>query len=233
MKYLMCNLKSNKTLKEILEYKKDLRNLNKKNVEFILFPTSIFLSFFYDATYKIGSQNISTYQRGSITGEVLPSQLKSLKVNYVLINHVEAKETVEDVIAKIKNATKSQLKVVLCIGEEKRKTVEETLVELHKKLKSVLMKLTPRERENLLIAYEPSWLINTKEIIDANILAMIVKVLKNELKKEYNLDLPILYGGGITPENIEKLTKVENLNGYLLGNSANKPENILEIMKKI
>ena len=134
---------------------------------------------------------------------------------------------------KIKNETKSQLKVVLCIGEEKRKTVEETLVELHKKLKSVLMKLTPRERENLLIAYEPSWLINTKEIIDANILAMIVKVLKNELKKEYNLDLPILYGGGITPENIEKLTKVENLNGYLLGNSANKPENILEIMKKI
>ena len=54
----MCNLKSNKDLKEILEYKKKMQRIEKKGIEFVLFPSDIYLGFFYDALSKIGCQNL-------------------------------------------------------------------------------------------------------------------------------------------------------------------------------
>ena len=102
LKYLISNLKSNKNLPEIIEYKKKIEKISLQNKIFILFPPSIYLPFFYDAKYDIGSQNISIYESGSHTGEILASQLASLHVSYTLINHCEVKETIESCILKIK-----------------------------------------------------------------------------------------------------------------------------------
>lgn len=233
LKYLMCNLKSNKTLKEILAYKHSLQQLKREDIEFVLFPTSLYLSFFYDVPYKIGSQNISVYKEGSYTGEVLARQLKSLKVSYVFINHFEANEKQKEVIEKIKRATEEHIKVVLCIGEKEKQTMDETIVELKKELKKILSKLTKEELNNILFAYEPFWMINTTNIIKPEVISNIVKNLKKELEKAYQI-LPIfLYGGGINNTNIQDLVKIENIDGYLLGNCANNPDNVLNILNKI
>lgn len=229
----MCNLKSNKTLKEILEYKKILKNLKQEDIEFVLFPSSLYLSFFYDAPYKIGSQNLSVYQSGSITGEILSNQLKSLKVSYVLINHLDASEQIKDVITKIKNATKDKLKVVLCIGEKERQTLEKASLEIIEEIHAIFSKLTKEEKENILLAYEPSWAINSGNIKNPEIIVSMVKKIKKEMKKTYELTTPVLYGGGISNKNIGELSKIDILDGYLLGNCANNPENILKIIDKI
>lgn len=229
----MCNLKSNKTLKEILEYKKALQNLKFEDIEFVLFPSTLYLSFFYGASYKIGSQNISRYNHGSITGEILASQLKSLMVKYVLINHVEAKENICDIPLKIKNATKNGLKVVLCIGEKNHQTMDETFSELKSFLKEIITALTKKECENLILAYEPAWTIKKDNTCRSEVINSIAGKLKKHLKKEYSLELSILYGGGISVKNFSKLAKLDNIDGYLLGNSANNPENILKILEKI
>lgn len=230
LKYLMCNLKSNKTLKEILAYKKELANLKKENLELVLFPTSIYLPFFYDAPYKIGSQNISTYESGSHTGEVLASQLKSIKVSYVLVNHFEMKEKFDNIISKIKNATKENIRVVLCVGEKNRQTMDETIVEVKKEIKKIFTKLTPKERENIILAYEPCWAINEKYDINTKVIDNIVEKLKQEVNKSYHVTLPILYGGGITTNNIKELAKLDNIDGYLLGNCAINPKNICKVL---
>ena len=229
----MCNLKSNKTLKEILEYKKILKNLKQEDLEFVLFPSSLYLSFFYDAPYKIGSQNLSVYQSGSITGEILSNQLKSLKVSYVLINHLDASEQIKDVITKIKNATKDKLKVVLCIGEKERQTLEKASLEIIEEIHAIFSKLTKEEKENILLAYEPSWAINSGNIKNPEIIVSMVKKIKKEMKKTYELATPVLYGGGINIKNIGEVSKIDILDGYLLGNCANNPENILKIIDKI
>ncbi len=229
----MCNLKSNKTLKEILEYKKGLQKIGFNQVHFVLFPSNLYLSFFYDAPYQLGSQNVSIYEKESVTGEVLASQLKSMKVEFVLLNHVEANETIRDVILKIKNATKVGLKVVLCMGERKHQTMEETLEELKTFLKEVLNALTRLEQENLLLAYEPVWAINSGNIREPNVLNSLVKNVKIFLQKEYDLKPIVLYGGGINVKNFSKLTKLDNIDGYLLGNCANNPENISKILENI
>lgn len=228
----MCNLKSNKTLKEILEYKKELANINLENTELVLFPSSIYLSFFYNVSYKLGSQNLSIFSSGSHTGEILASQLKSMRVTYSLINHAETKETLENNIKKIQNATKEKIKVVLCFGEKEHKTMEETIIEMRRELIKILSFLSKDEMENILFAYEPSWIINGKDIISTDVLETIIKNLKKEIETRYHFVPKFLYGGGITVKNIAKLTKIDILDGVLLGNCANNPENICKVLNK-
>lgn len=229
----MCNLKSNKNLQEILEYKKKVGNINFKNIEFVLFPTSIYLSFFYDTSYKIGSQNISKYQTGSYTGEILASQLKSLKVSYVLINHAETNDVLEDVIAKIKNATNENIKVILCMGEDQEQDLEETYYELKEQLFSIFEKLTKKEKENIILAYEPKWAINQKDIVHPMNIEKVSSFIKKYIEEDYQLSISVLYGGSVNEINIKNLTNMDNIDGYLLGNSANNPDKIVNILENI
>lgn len=225
----MINLKSNKNLKEILEYKKKLSTISLEKVEIVLFPSSPFLGFFYDVPYKIGSQNISIYDSGSHTGEILATTLASLKVSYTLVNHAEAQDTSGNIKEKIKNATKENIRVVLCIGETEETTIEKTEKELIDFINSVFYGLTRKEQENILLAYEPKWLIGESTTLNAEKLAKISKVLKKYMKDTFNLETSLLYGGGITPENNKNIAKLDNIDGFLIGNSANSPENIEKI----
>lgn len=229
LKYLMCNLKSNKTLKEILEYKKSLTNLKKEEIEFVLFPSDIYLSFFYDVSYKIGGQNVSIYDSGSHTGEILANQLKSIKVSYVLVNHYDRQETLENIITKIKNATKELIQVVLCVGEKSRQTMDESIQEIKKEVRKIYEALTQKERENIILAYEPCWAINNKYTVNTKVINNIVEKIKIEVFKLYNITPSILYGGGIDTKNIKDLAKYNNIDGYLVGNCANNPENVCKI----
>lgn len=231
MKYLMCNLKSNKTLQEILIYKKQIANINQDNKEFVLFPSNIYLSFFYDTNYKVGSQNVSKYENGNHTGEILASQLRSLNVTYVLINHCETEEKNENVIAKIKNATKENLKVVLCIGKEIPEN-EECVPKLKEQISEIFSNLTKEEIKNIILAYEPCWGINKADIMNVEKLKNIVKVLKDFVNYEYNVNIEIIYGGSINVDNFHKLLEIDILDGYLIGNCSNHPENIVKIACK-
>lgn len=225
----MCNLKSNKTLKEILKYKAQIKDICLENKEFVLFPSTIYLSFFYDTNYKIGSQNISKYESGNHTGEILASQLKSLKISYVLINHCETEETKESCIEKIRNATKEQIKVVLCIGKQ---TNEMDFNTLKKQILEIFTELKNEERKNCIIAYEPCWAINQNDIVDIEELEHILIQIKDLIKTKYNIKPEIIYGGSINEINIDKLIKIDILDGYLIGSCGNMPENIVKIAAK-
>ena len=233
MKYLMCNLKSNKNLKEILEYKNKIVDLKHDNIEFVLFPSNLYLSFFYDAPFKIGAQNISKYASGSHTGEELASQLTSLKVSYVIINHCEMEETNESIIAKIKNATNNNIKVILCIGKNISENENNIIGILEKQIKDIFNSLNKKEQQNIILAFEPCFAINKNDIIDVSKIIEITKKTKKIVEEDYNLKIEVLYGGSINVTNMEKVLNIDILDGYLIGNCANNPENILEIVKKI
>lgn len=230
MKFLMCNLKSNKDLKEILEYKKKMQRIEKKGIEFVLFPSDIYLGFFYDAPYKIGCQNLSIYQCGSHTGETLASQLVSLKVSYCLLNHAEANDTLENVVKKIHNAFRENIKVVLCIGEEQK---EDAFLTIHSELSFIFEKLKKEEQENIIIAYEPKWSIQKEDIADVSHIDKMIQSIKRYINKTYNISLPVLYGGGINQENIAKIIHNHSIDGFLIGSCANNPENVLQILTMI
>ena len=81
----------------------------------------------------------------------------------------------------------------------------------------------------MLFQLEPCWKINKNDILDLNELKNIVKILKSFVNYEYNVNIEIIYGGSINIDNFHKLLEIDILDGYLIGNCANIPENIVNI----
>ncbi len=233
LKYLMCNLKSNKNLPEILEYKHTLNNLNPHKTNLVVFPSAIYLPFFYDAKYELGTQNLSTQISGSYTGEILSSQLASLKVKYCLLNHYDQHLSLPDIIAKIKNATQANIKVVLCLGEEQEQELNATKEYITNLIDIIFKDLTVTETQKIIIAYEPTWLINQNHDLNYLKITEIIRQLKDHLKLVYGLHNPIIYGGGINLDNISELLHIDIIDGLLLGRVCLNPQNILNILEKL
>ena len=61
----------------------------------------------------------------------------------------------------------------------------------------------------------------------------ISKIIKEILLTKYNIDLPILYGGSINEGNINELVTINNLDGYVLGESSKDINNVIAIYEKI
>lgn len=236
MKYLICNLKSNKTLNEIINYEHDLRKFSKRDVKLIICPSYPYLVFFRKGEYLLGSQDISIYQGGAYTGEVNATQLKSINVSYSLVGHIERREYFKEdekiIINKLKNALANNIKPIYIIGETKEEKLRgKTMCVLERQLSRVLNKFSGSELKNFVIAYEPVWAVNNDVYISKKELEEIILFLKKLIKKNYDLELPLIYGGGMNKDNV--LEFISLVDGYLICSSAQKTKDLEEIYNKI
>ena len=77
-KYIICNLKANKTLDEIKEYKNIIDKIKLSDNKLIICPPTPYLYLFQNMKYNLGSQDVSSFLCGSFTGETTAKQLASL-----------------------------------------------------------------------------------------------------------------------------------------------------------
>lgn len=89
MKYLVCNFKNKLNKEDIIKYSNKLNELGFKNIELVICPSNIYLSYFSGDNYKLGVQDISSFIDKTITGEVMGEQLRSMNVSYAIIGHSE------------------------------------------------------------------------------------------------------------------------------------------------
>ena len=178
----------------------------------------------------VGAQNCheqDTY--GAFTGSINSMMLKNVGAKYVIIGHSEnrqAGETNKLINLKIKNALKSGLKVIFCIGEtlqEKRKKITKKI--LNKQIKLGLNKI--KNKKNIIIAYEPVWSIGTGLIPRSNELFKTIDFIKKKIKNN-----KVLYGGSVNPKNIHELKLINNIDGYLIGGASQDPKKFIDIIKK-
>ena len=113
---------------------------------------------------EVGAQNCHENENyGAFTGHVNSKMLKNVGAKYVILGHSENRQSGETdklINLKIKNAIKSKLKVIFCIGEklnEKRKKITNKI--LAKQIKDGLKSV--KDTSNIIIAYEPVWSIGT------------------------------------------------------------------------
>ena len=179
---------------------------------------------------EVGAQNCheqDTY--GAFTGSINSMMLKNVGAKYVIIGHSEnrqAGETNKLINLKIKNALKSGLKVIFCIGEtlqEKRKKITKKI--LNKQIKLGLNKI--KNKKNVIIAYEPVWSIGTGLIPRSNELFKTIDFIKKKIKNN-----KVLYGGSVNPKNIHELKLINNIDGYLIGGASQDPKKFIDIIKK-
>ena len=179
---------------------------------------------------EVGAQNCheqDTY--GAFTGSINSMMLKNVGAKYVIIGHSEnrqAGETNKLINLKIKNALKSGLKVIFCIGEtlqEKRKKITKKI--LNKQIKLGLNKI--KIKNKVIIAYEPIWSIGTGLIPKSNELFKTIDFIKKKNKNN-----KVLYGGSVNPKNTHDLKLINNIDGYLIGGASQDPKKFIDIIKK-
>ena len=179
---------------------------------------------------QIGAQNCHESENyGANTGQINSSMLKSVGAKYVILGHSENRQLGEKdklINLKIKNAIKSGLKVIFCIGE----TLQEKKNKITKKVLSKQIRIGLNKikiKNNVIIAYEPVWSIGTGLIPNSEELFNTVYFIKKKVKYS-----KVLYGGSVNQKNIGELKSIINLDGFLIGGASQDPKKFIDIIKK-
>ena len=235
MKYFVCNLKNKMNYNEAKKYSEKIKDINEENKKIIIIPSFPYLNLFNSKNYDLGSQDISAFKDIILTGEVTSYQLKSLGVKYVIVGHSERrqykKEINIDFINKINNAQMEKLNVIYCIGETKiEKDNNKTYDVLAKQISEVLNNV---ELKNIIIAYEPIWAIGTGITPTKEEISDKIQYIKDIINEKYDIDIKVLYGGSINPDNIKEINSIANIDGFLIGGSSLDYNNVNNMLKQI
>jgi triosephosphate isomerase (TIM) len=187
----------------------------------------------------LAAQNIFYEDKGAYTGEISPAMLKDVGCTYVIIGHSERRkyfhETDEAVNLKVKKCLATGLKPIVCVGEtEEEREMGVTEFVIGMQVRKALIGI--EKLDNIVIAYEPVWAIGTGKNatpIEAEEVHCFIRSLLGETYGDAVNNVRILYGGSVTPENIEDLINMENIDGALVGGASLKSENFTGIIRKI
>lgn len=200
-----------------------------KNLEIIVFPSFLQIGEFRTkkAFMKIGAQNVQE-NNFTITGEISAQMLKKFGTKYCLVGHSERNESIEQNTNKINELLSEKITPILCVGECEKMPFNQSIVYIKNLLDEI--RKFGIDFSKIIVAYEPIYSIGNEESCE---LVHIEKIV-NFLKQNYCF-LGVLYGGSVNTKNFEKISKIGNLDGVLIGKNSLKPkniENMIEILKK-
>jgi len=166
---------------------------------------------------SVCAQSVHWAEEGAFTGEISPSMLRDLGVAGAVVGHSERRqffgETDETTAKRARGALDAGLWVIACVGElEGERDRGETEQVLERQVRAIAAAVD--EPEGLVIAYEPVWAIGTG------------KTATPEQAQEAHafirglLDVPILYGGSVKPENAAELLGQPDVDGALVGGAS-------------
>ncbi len=233
-KIIVGNIKMNMRFDEISNYISHFKDIKKNNL--IICPSFVYMPYFLNYGFHVGSQNVCIEEDGGYTGEISASQLHSLGVKYTIVGHserrIKLKETDIEINKKIKSSLKSHLKVILCIGEteEEKKLLKKDVI-LKRQIRNALFDI--EDFNNIIIAYEPVWSVGTNKLPSNEELKKTILYIKDLIYSMYNKNVKVIYGGSINEKNIENLKSIKELDGYLIGSASINPSRFIEIINKI
>ena len=97
----------------------------------------------------------------------------------------------------------------------------------------ILKNISANQLGKVIIAYEPIWAIGTGVIPTNDEIYEITEYIKNLIYDKYDVDIKVLYGGSVSPDNIVELEKIRNIDGYLIGGSSLNPKKMSDIINKV
>jgi triosephosphate isomerase len=239
--FIAANWKMHKTVGETREFFASFLPMVKDvgDVDVVIAPPFTALPAAAEATkggnVQLSAQDVFWEEKGAYTGEVAPGMLLDVGCRHVIVGHSERRQHFyEDDVAvnrKIKAARKAGLAVIFCVGETlDEREAGKTFDVVKREVEAGLSEVGP---ENLVVAYEPIWAIGTGKTATPEqaqeVHAFIRKILRN-LFGEKAEEMRILYGGSVTPENVDSLMSCGDVNGALVGGASLKPDSFARIV---
>lgn len=226
---------------------KDLELFNSGKLKAALIPPFLSLAEALRQTqpfpWVVAAQNAHWEKKGAFTGEISGPMLKEIGIDWVLIGHSERRqyfgETDESVRKRSESLLSQGFKLILCIGETRE---ERDLGKTHEVLSRQLSSLCPDPAKGVstflggpvVLAYEPVWAIGTGLTATPEQADEAHEFIRNFLKSHFSADVAnrssILYGGSVTPENVDSLLACPNIDGALVGGASLKPESFLSLI---
>jgi len=199
-----------------------------EGVDAVLCPPFVSLQTAVDSGQTVFAQNVHWAAEGAYTGEVSAPMLLELGVTGAIVGHSERRqyfgETDETVARRTAAALEAGLRVIACVGEsleERQSGQMELVLRLH--VESI--RDAVGQHENLVIAYEPVWAIGTGQTATPDQVRDAHGFVKSLL------DVPVLYGGSVKPENAEELLSEAGVDGALVGGGSLDVESFTAICR--
>jgi triosephosphate isomerase len=177
-----------------------------------------------DTEIAVAAQNVHWEAEGAYTGEISAPMLVELGVYGAIVGHSERRqyfgETDEAVGRRAAAALDAGLSVIACVGEldEEREQGETENV--------LRRQLAPLEaHDNLVVAYEPVWAIGTGKTATPELAQEAHAFVKSLL------DVPVLYGGSVKPENAAELLAQPDVDGALVGGASLEVDSFVAICR--
>lgn len=211
--WVIANWKSNKNIKEALEWVAQVGpNLPKnKQLKVVVCPIFTAMSEVKKAItvgnfpLMVGVQDLSLFGAGAYTGEE-PAELLNQIAGLAILGHSERRknfgETDEVIAKKAAAALANNIIPLVCVQNA------DTLVPAGCKL----------------VAYEPVSAIGTGNADTPENADEVARLLK-----EKNNALEVLYGGSVNAQNVKSFVDKDNISGVLVGNASLDPLEFLKI----
>jgi triosephosphate isomerase len=176
------------------------------------------------------AQNVHWAADGPYTGEVSVAMLSELGVTGAIVAHSERRqmfaETDETAALRIEGALDGGLSVIACVGEtEEEREAGETESVVRRQVETIRVVVNEGHLDRLAIAYEPVWAIGTGRTATPDQAEEAHALIKNLL------DVPVLYGGSVKPENAEELLGQSSVDGALVGGASLELESFVAICR--
>ena len=172
----------------------------------------------------VAAQNVPWEPEGPFTGEVSAPMLRELGVYGAIVGHSERRqyfgETDELVASRARGALEAGLFVIGCVGETESERAQGKTEEVLRRQVSVF-----EPDDNFVVAYEPVWAIGTGKTATPELAQEAHAFLKSVL------DVPVLYGGSVKPDNADSLLAQPDVDGALVGGASLDLESFTEICR--
>lgn len=212
--WIIANWKSNKTIKEALEWIAYVgpKIEKREHLKVVVCPPFTDVQEVKKAVtvgnfpLMVGVQDLSPFDSGAYTGEEAANIMKDF-IELAILGHSERRqnfgESDEMVAKKVIQAIDHNIIPLVCVQDEN------TIVPDQVKL----------------VAYEPTFAIGSGNPDTPENADQVAKTLKEKLG-----EVEVLYGGSVTSENVKAFVQRDNINGVLIGTASLDSQELVKIV---
>ena len=188
---------------------------------------------------RLAAQNCHFEEKGAYTGEVAPSMLAKMSVDFVIVGHSERRqifgETDDWVNRKAKAVLANEMTPIVCVGESLEEREEGIAFDrVGSQIQLSLAGLSNEQIGASVVAYEPIWAIGTGRTADPSDAQEMIDFIRAQIERQWGNaadQTRILYGGSVNPGNIGAIMAKKDIDGGLVGGASLDPDTFASVVR--